>query len=464
MTAGMLRCVRCVSITAIGLFVAQPALADSLNLAWDPNIDPVSGYAVYVGMQSGTYGQRFDVGGATNFTYTTATAGQLYCFTVAAYTSTGEGPKAGEVCGYSNHFPTLTNPGNRTSTVGQSVSLQLQGSDPDGQPVSYSATGLPAGLSLMSSTGYIAGAGTTTGTFSVTAKVSDGVLTTSQAFTWTMTTGADTTPPSISIVSPLIGEGGYTSTTSSISMTGTSSDNIGVTQVTWVNSLGGSGTAAGTTSWSIGSIPLKGGTNLITVTARDAAGNTASATRSVSYTAPAVDTTPPTISIATPTSASSYTSSTASISIGGTSSDNVGVTQVTWTNSLGGSGTASGTTSWSAASIALQGGTNVITVTARDAAGNVGTDVLSVTYTPPVQSTPVVLTGQLVSSGRWKKAQLSWTQAPWEGVSVYRNGVRIGRSSNDGSYSDSLRNPGSYTYKVCNYTGTTCTNTVTLYY
>jgi hypothetical protein len=368
------------------------------------------------------------------------------------------------VCGYSNRFPTLTNPGNQSSAVGQSVSLQLQGSDPEGQPVSYTATGLPAGLSLMSSTGYIAGAGTTAGTFSVTAKVSDGVLTTQQVFTWAMTAaGVDTTPPSISIVTPAIGEGGYTSTTSSISMTGTSSDNVGVSQVTWTNSLGGSGTATGTTSWS-GSIPLKGGTNIITITARDAAGNTANAARSVTYTAPAVDTTAPVISIATPTSASSYTSSTASIAIGGTSSDNVGVTQVTWVNSLGGSGTASGTTSWSAGAIALQGGTNVITVKARDAAGNIGTAVLSVAYTPPVQSTPVVLTGQLVA-GKWRKyAQLSWTSAPWEGVSVYRNGVRIGRGANDGSYSDSLRYPGSYTYKVCNSPGTTCTNTVTLYY
>jgi putative Ig domain-containing protein/fibronectin type III domain protein len=462
MTAGMLRCVRCVSIAAIGLFVGRPALADSLSLAWDPNIDPVSGYAVYVGVQSGTYGQRFDVGGATNFTYSTATAGQRYCFTVAAYTSTGEGPKSTEVCGYSNLFPTLANPGNQSSAVGQSVSLQLQGSDPEGQPVSYSATGLPAGLSLMSSTGYIAGAGTTAGSFSVTAKVSDGVLTTSQVFTWTITTGADTTPPSISILTPSV-EGIYTSTTSSISMTGTSSDNVGVTQVTWTNSLGGSGTATGTTSWSIGSIPLKSGTNVITVTARDAAGNTGNASRSVSYTAP-LDTTPPSISIATPTSATSYTSSTATISIGGTSSDNVGVTQVTWVNSLGGSGTASGTTSWSAGSIALQGGTNVITVTARDAAGNVGTDVLSVTYTPPVASTSVVLTGQLVAGNRRKYAQLSWTKAPWEGVSVYRNGVKIAKTLNDGSYSDSVRYPGSYTYKVCNSLGTTCTNTVTLYY
>ena len=47
MTAGMLRRVRYVSVAALALFVARPALADSLNLAWDPNADTVSGYLVY---------------------------------------------------------------------------------------------------------------------------------------------------------------------------------------------------------------------------------------------------------------------------------------------------------------------------------------------------------------------------------------------------------------------------------
>jgi len=458
----MLRCVRCVTVAAIGLFAARPALADSVNLAWDPNADTVSGYAVYVGTQSGTYSSRVDVGGATSFAYSSATAGTRYCFAVAAYTASGEGPKSSEVCGYSNRFPTLTNPGNQSSTVGQSVSLQLQGSDPDGQAVSYTATGLPAGLSLMSSTGYIAGTGTTTGSFSVTAKVSDGVLTTQQVFTWTMTAGADTTVPSISIATPTSSTS-YTSTTSAISMSGTSSDNVGVTQVTWANSLGGSGTATGTTSWSVGSIPLQNGTNVITVVARDAAGNTGNDVLSVTYTAP-VDTTLPTVSFATPTTGTSYTSPNAAISMAGASADNVGVTQVTWTNDRGGSGTATGTTSWNVGSIALQGGTNMITVKARDAAGNVGSKVLTVTYTPPVAATSVVLTGQF-STTKWRRnAQLTWTKAPWGKAAVYRNGVRLSTTYNDGSYTDQVRNPGSYTYKVCDAYGTACSNTVTLYW
>ena len=95
----------------------------------------------------------------------------------------------------------------------------------------------------------------------------------------------------------------------------------------------------------------------------------------------ATNTTAPTITITTPTSATTYTSNSAALTtLAGTASDAVGVTQVSWVNSLGGSGTASGTTSWSVGSITLLSGTNVITVTARDAANNISTDTLSVSY------------------------------------------------------------------------------------
>jgi hypothetical protein len=93
-----------------------------------------------------------------------------------------------------------------------------------------------------------------------------------------------------------------------------------------------------------------------------------------------VDTTRPSVTINSPVTSASYTSLNSTMSLGGVASDNVGVTQVTWSNSLGGSGTASGTGSWNVGSITLQNGTNTITVTARDAAGNTGIDTLIVTY------------------------------------------------------------------------------------
>ncbi len=99
------------------------------------------------------------------------------------------------------------------------------------------------------------------------------------------------------------------------------------------------------------------------------------------------DATRPTVTIASPTSGGTYASTASTLSLGGTAADNVGVTQVSWANSTGGSGTASGTTAWSTSGITLQPGANVLTVTARDATGNSGTATLTVTYTPSVALT-----------------------------------------------------------------------------
>src|SRR5207247_6764022 len=135
---------------------------------------------------------------------------------------------------------------------------------------------------------------------------------------------------------------------------------------TWVNTLRDSGTATRTTSCTATTILRQLGTNVLTVTAQDAAGNTATASVTVS----GVDAMPPTVTITSPTSSSTYSTSSSPLTLGGTASDNNAVTQVTWVNSRGGSGTASGTTSWTASGIPIQPGTNVLTVTARDAAGN----------------------------------------------------------------------------------------------
>jgi hypothetical protein len=59
----------------------------------------------------------------------------------------------------------VTSPGNQTSPAGSPVSLQIHASDSQsGQTLTYSATGLPAGLSINSATGLITGTPTTAGT------------------------------------------------------------------------------------------------------------------------------------------------------------------------------------------------------------------------------------------------------------------------------------------------------------
>jgi hypothetical protein len=56
--------------------------------------------------------------------------------------------------------PVVTNPGSKTNTVGDPVSVPVQATASAGGALSYSATGLPDGLSINSATGVISGAPT----------------------------------------------------------------------------------------------------------------------------------------------------------------------------------------------------------------------------------------------------------------------------------------------------------------
>ncbi len=97
--------------------------------------------------------------------------------------------------GTTGNTVTLTNPGSQTSTVGTAVSLQIKGSDSaSGQTLTYSATGLPAGLSLNSSSGLISGTPTTAGSSSVTVTAKDTTgASGSASFTWTVNSASTCT-------------------------------------------------------------------------------------------------------------------------------------------------------------------------------------------------------------------------------------------------------------------------------
>jgi hypothetical protein len=91
---------------------------------------------------------------------------------------------------------TVTNPGNQSTTAGGAVSLQIQGTDSAaGQTLSYSATGLPAGLSI-SSSGLITGTASTAGASSVTVTATDstGAIGTT-AFSWAVGASTAGAPP-----------------------------------------------------------------------------------------------------------------------------------------------------------------------------------------------------------------------------------------------------------------------------
>ena len=103
------------------------------------------------------------------------------------YTTTGGGGGGNTV--------TVTNPGSQTSTVGTAASLQIAATDSaSGQTLTYSATGLPAGLSI-SSSGLITGTPTTAGSSSVTVTAKDTTgASGSASFGWTVATAGNSCP------------------------------------------------------------------------------------------------------------------------------------------------------------------------------------------------------------------------------------------------------------------------------
>jgi len=83
---------------------------------------------------------------------------------------------------------TVTNPGTQSGTVGTAASLQIHASDSaSGQSLTYTATGLPAGLAISSTSGLISGTPTTAGSSTVTVAATDTTGASGTAtFTWTM--------------------------------------------------------------------------------------------------------------------------------------------------------------------------------------------------------------------------------------------------------------------------------------
>ncbi|HEX9035048.1 MAG TPA: Ig domain-containing protein [Streptosporangiaceae bacterium] len=89
----------------------------------------------------------------------------------------------------SGNTVTVSNPGSQTTNRRTAVSLQMTATDSaSGQTFTWSATGLPPGLSISSSTGLISGTtGRHTGTYSVTVTATDTTgASGSTSFTWTI--------------------------------------------------------------------------------------------------------------------------------------------------------------------------------------------------------------------------------------------------------------------------------------
>jgi serine protease len=124
-------------------------------------------------------------GGAANITFATGT------FTEQASWSndTNNCAITHPIVGGTANTVTVTNPGNKTGTVGTATSLQISATDSGaGTTLTYSATGLPTGLSINATSGLISGTPSAAGTFSVVAKATDNTgASDSASFAWTIT-------------------------------------------------------------------------------------------------------------------------------------------------------------------------------------------------------------------------------------------------------------------------------------
>jgi hypothetical protein len=173
-------------------------------------------------------------------------------------------------------------------------------------------------------------------------------------------------------------------TASSVAISGSVSGGSGAVQVSWTTIQGYSGTVPGSSNWTISSVPLNMGDNVITITARDSQQNQVTRSLTIIRNQPADPTpgnpthgnptpgpgnAPPSLTILSPATTNVSTSDS-SLVVQGTAQDNVGVASVTWESSNGGSGIASGTNNWTTPAIPLYVGATTITIRAINKAGN----------------------------------------------------------------------------------------------
>src|SRR5207244_2436318 len=114
---------------------------------------------------------------------------------------------------------------NQTSNEGASVSLAITATDSDGDALTFSATNLPAGLNINSSSGVISGTvgSQAAGSYAVTVSATDGFNTGSTSFTWTV--NDITTPTTIYPSNQTSNEGASVS----LAITATDSDGDSLT-------------------------------------------------------------------------------------------------------------------------------------------------------------------------------------------------------------------------------------------
>lgn len=186
---------------------------------------------------------------------------------------------------------------------------------------------------------------------------------------------SDNTNPQISITDPN-GGSNWTTNKVDIRISATSSDDIGLDHVSASSDTDGTLSVNGTAS-AYADTSLSLGDNIITFTVYDSSANSANDSITVTL----VDNTSPQVTITSPNSGNDFTTSSTSVTLSGSSSDDIsGVNLVEININSSGWTSATGTNPWSA-NINLNDGANSIQARSRDVSGNYSSiDSITITY------------------------------------------------------------------------------------
>ena len=107
-------------------------------------------------------------------------------------------------------------------------------------------------------------------------------------------------------------------------------------------------------------------------------------------------------------------------------------------------------------------GPYTVSLTVMDNGGATGSTSQSVIVSAPTGGISLTATGRKPKG--LQTVDLSWSGASSTTVDVYRNGAPLVTTANDGFYTDNINKKGSgtYTYKVCEATTSTCSNEATV--
>ena len=360
------------------------AYSGSATLTWQKNNEPdLNQYHLYYGKGPRNYGAPVPVGQATQYTLNNLDENQTYYFALTATDNAGnESGFSAEVqkqiSGQAPSAPTLTitSPTAEENYTTNSAFIQVSGTASGANPItrvtwsvpSLGSNGVASGTNSWSASGTLPAEGVYLIVINAVDSAGQSAQDTITVNYSTSNPVGDKVAPTINITQPTSNPV-FTSNGATFSLAGTASDDQGLAEISWSSSTGQSGKAVGTSNWSIPNVQLANGSTVITVKAVDQAGNVGSDGITVIYQA-AADTTPPAITIQSPTANSTYFIRNASVALDGVAQDNQSLSKVVWQNSRGGEGICSGTNSWQTGTITLALRWNTITVTAIDQAGN----------------------------------------------------------------------------------------------